>query len=164
MTIITTPNGIVCDHLRNFQNAHCIYQHSVFDDTTQLDTVIYIGTCRLHELYIATDARRNTAWRERVNDATVLTVQLLAIGTRQECANERGRMIQAMNPRPICNAVGIDVMGMVTNIVCNETGQEFRTQLECAQIMGIAQGRLSGHLRGLPGHNKCNGYTFRRGK
>lgn len=45
-------------------------------------------------------------------------------------------------------------------IVCNETGKIFRNQAEAVQLLGLNQGRLCQHLRGVPGYKSVKGLTF----
>lgn len=50
------------------------------------------------------------------------------------------------------------------SIICDQTGETFRTIGQVVLSHGIAAGNLSNHLRGIPGFNTVKGKTYRRVK
>jgi hypothetical protein len=48
-----------------------------------------------------------------------------------------------------------------TKILCDQNGQTYDNQLQCANALGISQSALSGHLNGQRGFKSVKGFTFR---
>lgn len=159
--MLINAQSLVVDHMDSFYERWCVYEHIIFNDETQQDETIYIGHCVLRDLFIFSDARNNSKWQEIVSPKTVLTIKLLNIGDRADCANERSRL--AMYHRPICNVQGMDTIGLSMRVTCNETGDSWANQQECALALGINQGQLSNHLSGRRGYKTIRGKTFRKG-
>jgi hypothetical protein len=161
MTIVAQSATII-DRTDQFNKQWCMYEHWMFDDTAQADVLLYVGLCRLSEVFHFHDARRNSEWMKRVQPSTTLTIRIAMTGTRKECTDQRGIYIHALPTRPICNMIGFDVVGTSPGIICNETNVRYASQVEACEALGLNQGRLSSHLAGKPGAVSLNGYTFRR--
>lgn len=157
---MTPQAATIIDRLDQLRDRWCVYEHWLFNDTHQCDVLVYMGLCKLSQVFGMPDAHRNSEWGKLVTPATVLTIKITATGTHVECANQRGRNLLALTARPHCNQLGFDMTGTSARIVCNETGQEFSTQAECAEAQGISQGNLSLHLAGKL--RKVGGLTYRR--
>lgn len=48
------------------------------------------------------------------------------------------------------------------HVLCNETGERWKTLKEAAQAHNLAESALSNHLNGKPGHKTVKGRTYRR--
>lgn len=161
--MIVKQNASIIDRIEHLREAYCIYEHWIFDDLQQSDICIYVGMCRLHEVYTMPDAYRNSMWIQMANDGLTLTVKIIMTGTYEECANERARIVFGGTNRPVCNVQGTDMGGVSTAIICNETNIRYSSQIEAARALGCAQSQLSGHLARKTGFKRVKGFTFRRG-
>lgn len=144
--------------VNTFRNDYCVYQH-VYGDP---EAIIYIGVCPLRDMLLGPDAAQNSEWLKMVNPNHSLTVTLLAIGPSAECYNHRVRMLHSMTVKPICNQRGVLLSLAAQPFRCDQTGQVFQSQVECARIMGLSQPALSNHLAGKIGWKRVKGYTFSR--
>lgn len=150
----------IIDKVNAFPVQWCVYEHHLSDPTTGRDDHIYIGVCKLVEVYHFPDAKRNSEWTTRVTPQSVITIKIIQTGDRADCINERGRMLSVT--RPVCNMRGFDYIGRSTGVFCNENGMLYESQSEAAKALGLHQARISGHLAGKPGYARVGGYTFRR--
>lgn len=139
-----------------FLNDWCVYEHYYGEN----DTLIYIGLCRLIDVFSAPDARNNSEWVKLVNDTYALTLRIIATGTRANCFAYHGHHMTTRG-RPVCNARGVHA-GARNVIECIETGARFNTQEEASRGMGVSQSAISQHLQGKPNFARVKGYTFRR--
>ncbi len=147
------------EYARNFEKSYCVYEIQNGDSV-----LLFIGVCRLIDVYGMPDARRNSEFVKHITPGTNIGIKITHVGTRPECSNMRGSVLMTTIPRPIMNLLGHDTTGQTREITCNETGVTYANQTECARILAISQGALSNHLAGKPSFNAVKGMTFRKGR
>ena len=145
------------------RDGFCVYEvQAQFGDPLQFaPTLMYIGCCKLIEIYRMPDLQQNKAWYTRVTNETMIRVSILQIGPHVECYNDMTRRLNAMRVRPPCNDVGMQLKaGGHFIIICIETQQTFKNQSEAARVMNLSQSGISMHLNGQLADVK--GFHFER--
>ncbi len=118
--------------------------------------LLYIGCNRLSDITAAPDARTSPDWP---GNSHPISIAIKYIGTRVDVLNARGDAIRQLPATPPCNVRSRRFTSRV--VICNETGETFRTQAEAARATGCSQSNIAQHLRGKPGFRSVKGRTFR---
>jgi hypothetical protein len=148
-------NGFLTLPMKDFSSHYALYEHRL------IDKVIYLGICKLTDIYSFPDARQNTEWLRFITGDVPIIVKVLRTAPRAiDLQNERYRLIQAL--RPPCNVSGNQLHGQHVMIECVEDGQRYPTQLEAAKAYGISQSALSNHLAGRVGYRTLKNHTFKK--
>lgn len=143
--------------ITDIQQMYAIYMHRDADETVQ-----YIGITPLADLFSLTDARCNSMWVDTfAQPLTTVEIDVIALtNSEREAFAEQRRQIAIHQP-PM-NIKGYYVAPNRQNIICNETGEIFRTTRECALAHGLSQSALTNHLNGKIGHRTVKGRTYNR--
>jgi len=143
--------------VNTFLTKWCVYE--CYSKADALNPA-YMGVCRLTEVFSFPDAQANTAWREmfRDNPASLMMIKIKYVAaTEVDCINAR-RAFVMQNPPP-CNMRGRPTR---SRIVCDQTGQEWKTIVEAADAIKSSPSNLSNHINRKPGFKSVKGYTFTR--
>jgi len=135
---------------------HCVYSHYLENRR------MYVGVCKVSQVMLCPDARRNTEWVKLVQpaqDDVYLSIDY-ASETLGDCFNKQSLIVR--NTRPHCNVNGMRLGGRGA-VTCVETGKTYRNATEASHAMGISLGALSNHLNARPGYKRVGGFTFKRG-
>lgn len=148
----------------NNERDHCVYEHWAFvsaDGSPPKNTLIYVGVCKLREVYLCPDARKNSSWAAYITAEFIIETRVIFTSSDiSECYNEHGKIIREQ--RPYCNVYGARVSGQ-TVVTCIQTGKTYATATQAALNEGVSLSALCNHLNGKVGHNTVKGKTFRRG-
>ena len=141
-------------------NAMCVYTHMDGRD----GQVKYVGVCALTEVLTFADARCNSKWPDiflAPNVPIIVTVESVH-ETEQEAIKARHDYISTLPVKPICNVKGFWIAPHRQDVICNETGERWKTIKEAAQAHNLSESALSNHLNGKTGHKSVKGRTYRR--
>lgn len=139
---------------------YCVYGHYV--QTPDGLVLVYVGVCKLTEVYQCPDARRNNAWNTMVTDAMELHIRIIGVSPASNvCHNHRANLVREHGP--YCNVHGHKVGDFTSIITCNETGTSYANASKCAIAEGISTSALSNHLNNKSGWKTVKGKTYRRG-
>lgn len=158
MTLQAQQSVVMAD-FTTFDKQWCVYEHHLHEPGEETLKVIYVGACKLANVYALADAMRNTHWAtlKHTRPGSFLYVKVIMTGERVECMNASVKHILSHNPRPVCNQYGRDTSGWIRPILCSN-GQEYATQQEAALALGLNQGQISQHLAGNV--KSVKGFTF----
>jgi hypothetical protein len=151
---LTPQQASIIGSASGFVDDWCVYEHW-YGEPEQL---IYVGICRLVDVFHAPDARTNSEWHKTVQMRHTLHVRIIATGERVECYRYYGRYLDAN--KPPCNRLGRHV-GAGMEIMCVQTGERFATQSDAARALGVSQASISQNLNSLIPATK-GGFQFRR--
>jgi len=140
---------------KSLETMHVVYSHMVDGK------VIFIGLCKLVDLYRLPDARTNTLWETMTRGNAYIIMNTLFTGESYEACDRFRFSWMQTNGMPVCNAKGLVLKKKRPEIICNETSVLYKTQSAAAKELGLHTSALSNHLRGLPGFKTVGGFTFR---
>lgn len=137
---------------------YCVYQHhSYLTETSMEPVIVYIGTCKLVDVFMFPDARRNSEWLRLINAKSNLRIVITHIGDKNDCYNQHVNSVS--HYRPHCNMRG-HIASHTQKIRCIETGEIFNTQTEIVKTHNVSTSAVSNHLAKRPGHNTVKGKTY----
>lgn len=155
--LLTVQGGDIYTTADQLPMLYCVYIHS---DATE--RVVYVGMCKLSEVYNATDARANSEWFKTIGKET-FNIRIAAVSPNPaDCINKRFHLIQQYQPH--CNIRGLDLAGNTgaQAIVCNETGERFPSITAAAMAHNASQSAISNHLAKRRHYDRVKGRTYRR--
>lgn len=130
-----------------------IYFHNV-DDIT-----VYIGMCRLADIFNPQDVRNNAEWYKLTAGKTVRVIPIYQTDDYAACKVQWVKWVHQYRPR---GNLFSQMARRRARVQCVETGAEYDTATEAAHKNGISQSAMSNHLNGRFGYDKIHGMTFRR--
>lgn len=147
------PAPIVYD-TKTAQSDWVVYIHKVDD------IAVFVGYCKLVEIFHSPDARRNIEWLKNAAGRKI-TLQIIGkTGDRIKAHNEAHKMITQF--RPLWNVHG-SRLGKGEKVKCIESGDEYENATAAARYYGCALSTMSNHLNRRQGYEKINGhFTFER--
>lgn len=152
------PNAFVFN-TKTIESLFCTYEHWVATPDGQ--TLIYVGCCRLRDVYLCPDARRNPQWQTLITEAIPVELRIIATADHQyECMKLASELVG--RHRPYCNMYAAAHAGKAI-VTCVTTGKSYPTSAEAAINEGVSTSALSNHLNGRPGYKSVKGKMFRRG-
>lgn len=160
----TAQTARVIAQMHQYENAHCVYEHWGYinpNDPNETEQCVYVGVCKLRDVFTFPDARANTEWSRVFSATSALTIAIIAVSDSiHDCMNYRYQIVQ--NKQPYCNVYGAAV-NKPLKIICNETGETFESAAAACKAYDLSPSQLSNHLRGLSGYRTVKGKTFRKG-
>ncbi len=137
--------NVTADGLRN---VWCVYEHSIHQQDAP-PAAIFVGYCRLNDLFMMREARNNSEWARITNNGNVpIMLRIVALTDEMTDANKLALSQLATYPTwPHCNANGYNLEAARRTIQCSN-GQTFTSQEEAARVLGVSQSAVSQHLRG----------------
>lgn len=137
----------------------CAFEHLAALEAGHPPQVIYVGACRLVDVFRLTEGKTNSDWSSLFANGGYVLVRIIATGTRQDIVNYATRHVRTFDPMPRCNVRGYNVRGARRAVICNNNGTTYRNQSEAAAELGVTQSAISQHLDGKL--SSVRGYTFR---
>jgi hypothetical protein len=154
---ITPQQSFIVSRNGDFGRIWCVYEHHDADNN-----LLYVGVCKLIEVFSYPDARQNSEWIKRFPVGEPMVIKITMTSAEfGPCNNARTRQVQSM--RPVCNTFGYSYHGIKIKIICNETKEEFVSITQAALAHGVSASALSNHLNQKPGHRSVKGKTYRKG-
>lgn len=155
-------NAYVRLKVGDFEEMFCTYEHWLQDKDFKEDAkLMYVGCCKLREVWLFPDARRNNEWQRHFVQDALVTVRIVLTSKRLvDCQNAMTKIFREQ--QPICNVKGYRTTGQ-TMVTCNETGEQFPSILAAARAKGLSQSQLTNHVNNRAGFRTVKGLTFRRG-
>lgn len=146
----------------DFEQVFCVYEHWLMPvDGVSDAKMMYVGYCKLNEVWLFPDARRNNEWQKHFLQGVTMSVRVIFTSKRLiDCQNVMTKIYRER--QPICNVKGYRTNGR-TMITCNETGETFESIVQAARSKGLSQSQLTNHINNRPGYRAVKGLTFRRG-
>ncbi len=157
MTVTAQPSSLTIVTPQGCADDWCLFEHSIIVNQGEPPQVIYVGTCRLRDVYKLIEARRNSEWRRIVTDRTPLFLRILQTGDKGEMIRASASQVRTYPAFPRCNLVGHDAFAMTKALICSN-GETYKSQADAADSLGVSQSAISRHLRGEVRH--VRGYTF----
>lgn len=147
--VSTTANDI--------RQLYAVYMHRDVDSTVQ-----YVGVTPLSELFTLEDAACNSEWADTFGKPlTTLEIEVIALTPNErEAFVEMRRQIAIHNPR--CNKVGYYITTTRQGVICNETGEMWKSVRDASIAHGLSYSQLYNHLSRKPGYKSCKGRTYSR--
>ena len=150
-------SSIVVETERPF-DLWCVYEHQVVMTEGEPPQVIMIGACRLNEVYLLMDGKRNSEWASIFRNGGSVLVRVVAVSNdRREAFMHAQDLLRVSNPRPLCNLKGYNVTPK-RRVQCINNGQVYQSQTEASKALGVQQSTISRQLKGELEH--AGGYRF----
>lgn len=148
----------------DYDKQWCVYEHHRNpDEGTGPAELVYIGSCRIVDVYRLRDARLNTEWQRLFGDGRAVMVKIVAIyNSQHEAQNAAFNLIRAKPTMPICNERGYTVFQQQRRIKCSN-GKIYKNQTEAAMDLGVSQSAVSQCLRGLIPSVRGYGFVYDAG-
>lgn len=108
---------------------------------------VYIGWCKLQDVFRFPDAQRNNLWKDKVKPSDWLTIQITWVGENIAIRKQYNVIVREMKPRPICNERGYSTTNGKLPVMCSN-GTTYSSQSEAARLLGLIQGKISLHMSG----------------
>jgi hypothetical protein len=129
--------------------------YTIYNETC--DKLLYIGIEKMTQIFTISQARGNPFFSQVIGNHPFVLLITDIMPNKIAAMNKYGEHIRRLGmPDMIRNH------SLHKGVQCINTGDTFRNITECAQAMGIDQGALSRHLRGVAGHNTIKGNMYRR--
>lgn len=153
-----TACALVVDTLANNEQ-WCIFEHLAVMTEGEPPQVIFIGVCKLVEVYKMAPARTNSEWFRIFEKGGQVLVQIIGTTTdKTEAFRFAQERIRETMPRPICNVNGRNLKSQRASIQCVQNGRYYNSQLEAAHDLGIYASSISRQLSGQS--PSAQGFTF----
>ena len=120
---------------------------------------IYIGMCKLIDLYTCPDVRSNAEWYKLTDGKTVTVKPICQTDNYAECKIEWTRLVGMFRPRANLYS---RVKRIRARVRCIDTGVEYDNASDAALRNGVSQSALSNHLNGRVGYDTVHGLRFER--
>jgi hypothetical protein len=150
----------------NFLNAttrFAVYSHTV--QYGEMQSIVYVGVCRLSDIGNPPDARKNKKWVKMVKSQHLGDFTISLIGncaTRKEAEKLQELILNQKQILPYCNVPDSEKQESPFAVRCLTTKKEFKTAKEAAAFYGIHITILSNHLRQKRGYEKpISGLIFK---
>ena len=161
--MINTSNTripIFCEFTTQFNSKQllwCSYTHTV--KYAEGEKVMYAGASQFRSLLEATDARKNSAWREHVSGSEVIVKVHGMFEHHHEARNHVSVLVR--EHKPFCNMHGIR-NGKGGPVRCIDEDRTFDNAAIAARYYGVSPATLSNHLNRRPGYVTIHGMVFER--
>ena len=134
---------------QHMRSLFCVYEHSAIIRPGDPFETVFVGVCRLHELFTMREAFANTEWvRLTDNGAATVTIKIVAISNDVvEAQNFAFMHLRSFPEWPRCNKLGYNMHKTARTVVCSD-GREFESQVAAAHAIGITPSAMSQHMRG----------------
>lgn len=147
------------EHQIGDRDIWCCYTHFY-----PVDGVIWVGHCRLVEVFDAPDARKNSEWIKRYQSDRSLKIGIVSLHNTPYAMHDAAN---AMFPiykqfKPHCNLHG-HLMSGASTVYCVETGVTYESASAACKAFNIANSNMSQHLNNPGSYAKVKGLTFKRG-
>lgn len=154
--MIIPQQGRFIASLNQFNQAYCVYEHRTIEEK-----IIFIGVTLLVDVFTFKDARNNSEWVKMMKADTYICCNVLAISENErECWEMQRRLVREHQPH--CNMRGFYSRHGLLPIVCDQTGERFRTITEVVRAHGVSASALSNHLNNKPGFRSVKNRTYHR--
>jgi len=159
MTMKTQPAATIIGTARTMRDQWCVYEHMVDSgDPLKPPQIIYIGACKLAEVFDMRDAQNNSDWTEIMVVDRPLIINIVATTPdAREAVRYAVDHIARQPQTPRCNLHGYNLHGQQRRLRCSN-GTEYANQSEAARLLNVSQGAISRHLKGHL--STVKGYTF----
>lgn len=130
------------------RNVWCVYEHSIHQADAPPAT-IFVGYCKLGELFMMREARTNSEWARITDNGNVpVMITIIAMCSEQSEANRAAmEHLSSLPSWPYCNANGYNLERATRQLRCSN-GTIFQSQEDAAKVLGVSQSAISQHLRG----------------
>lgn len=158
MTIVIQPKNSMVVDVHGTNALWCSYEHWAVLTPGEKSMCIYIGCCKLTDLFRMKDPRTNSYWTKLFKNGGSVEVRVLATSESQsDMVKHSIRTLRGYHPKPVCNIHGISMRSSHRKLLCSN-GQTYKNQQDAAIALGIQQTSISRHLQGKVG--SVQGYTF----
>jgi len=137
----------------------CVYEHQCVLEPEKPPETILVGACRLTDCYKLIDGKTNSEWGRIYANGGAVLVRIIQLHDDALTAKRAAiAHIKTLPHPPRCNLRGVSMRGAKRPIICDQNGQEYATQGEAAEALGISQSGISRHMAGELAH--VQGHTF----
>ncbi len=146
----------IMTNIHQLKNGYVVYQ--IHEANTL--AVEFVGVEKLSKVFQLSDLYSNNVLKKYMNADQSFGVQIVAIcDNKGQALKEQSAFIRQAGWPAANKYAQASAHGM---IVCNETGDEFRTIAELCSTRGLDPAAVSRHLRNVPGHPRVKGKTYTR--
>jgi hypothetical protein len=139
----------------------CVFEHMMVMKPGQPPEVVFVGTCKLIDVFRLREARANSYWTTLTSAGAPVMIRIISTMDDRKTAYETAiRHVRTFDPVPVCNMHGYNLYGSQRQILCSN-GQVYNSQSEAAADLNITQSAISQQLAGKLASVK--GYTFTYG-
>jgi hypothetical protein len=139
-------------------DTYCVYEHLMVTTPGAPPSVIFVGSCKLIDVFRMRDARNNSYWTTLTSAGAPVMIRIIMTAQDGKTARDGAvKHVRSLNPMPVCNVHGFNMFGSQRAILCSN-GQTYQSQSEAAAALGVTQSAISQNLRGTLSGVK--GYTF----
>jgi hypothetical protein len=157
MALQSADCSLILDTQAHPSQAWCAFEHIAALEPGAPPAVIFVGACRLIEVYRLADGRTNSEWTKIYANGGTVQVRIIATGDRLDVMRHAQRHARTFDPLPRCNMYGYNVRGASRAIRCSN-GQTYPTQRDAALALGVSQSAISQQLDGKL--LSVRGFTF----
>jgi hypothetical protein len=157
--LITKFNASIVLDVRRARDTWCVYEHQVVMQPGEPPETIFIGACRVIDVYDMVDARSNSEWQNIFANGGQVLINI--IGTtlnRVDAMRTASEMTKTAPVIPRCNLLGHNLRSQRRPILCLNNNVRYETQLHASADLGIHASSISRHMRGQASH--AQGYKF----
>lgn len=135
----------------------CTWEHHAVLAEGEPPTVIMVGACKLSEVYNMSAAKANSEWKRIFARGGKVMVRIVATGPdKHHCYVHATKLMKQY--APVCNLNGHNLKHTRKSIRCINNGRVYNTQAEAARDLGLDQGSVSKHMRGMA--HTVQGFMF----
>jgi hypothetical protein len=136
----------------------CVYEHWITVTAGEPPELIYVGACRLSEVFDMRQAKNNSDWTAIMAvDREIMLTIIMTTPDQREAMNASIRHTKTRPTMPRCNLHGFNMFGQSRRLLCSN-GEQYENQTIAARTLGLNQGAISRHLKGEL--QSVKGYTF----
>lgn len=125
--------------------------------TSKPQELLYIGAAKINDIFTFKDLLKNPTFE--IDQSYQINV-LSKYERLMDAKNAVGAAVRTLNDHRIPPLNFTNYQRRNRMIICDQTGVQYRSQVECARTHGINQGQLSKHLSREPGFRSIKGLTF----
>lgn len=157
MTLTKHDAAIVIDAAQS-ASLWAAYEHQAQFEAGKPPEVVFVGVCRLTDVYRMIEGQRNSEWLRIFGRGGAVLVRIIATATeRGEAMRHAQAHAKSFPTLPRCNLHGVNLKGVARRVICSN-GKTYDSQKHAADALGVSASAISRHIRGEL--NTVGGYTF----
>jgi len=141
---------------------YCAYEHKVQMTADAPPETIYVGVCRLTDVYRMGDGNRNSEWQGIFARGGQVLIRIFATSTdRHELTMLATQHMRSLPNIPRCNLRGVKTRGRGRAVWCSN-GEVYPNQIDASVRTGVPQSQISRVVNGYA--PTAHGLVFRLAK
>ena len=145
------------DPHRTYNERWVVYSIHIGDELEN----VHMDCCKLYDIENIPETKNHNKFLDTLGNTRFVSVKIHKLFDRKSQCEVFIRQFNHGKRPPFMNRFFASYNRQI-GVICNETGEKFKTLKECARTHGIDHGNLSKHLRGEPNYKHIKGRTYRR--